>query len=198
MAPVYTPVKRLSFEEYLAYDTGTDSHYELLESGELIELPYENRTNVLLALALFRYLEQFLAWDLFSLNATAIEVAPMTIKLPNGRTRRIRQRSRIPDLMVLSELGATQILNRHNGLALDHDDPLLIVEFVSQSNSDEDYTDKRSQYEARGVREYWIADRHQGQVVVLSLEDSRYQEQCYQADQVIQSPLFPDFALTAS
>ena len=84
------------------------------------------------------------------------------------------------------------------GLALDHDDPLLIVEFVSQSNSDEDYTDKRSQYEARGVREYWIADRHQGQVVVLSLEDSRYQEQCYQADQVIQSPLFPDFALTAS
>jgi Uma2 family endonuclease len=191
----------LSFEKYLLYNDGSVRRYDLLDTGELIELPNENRINVLLAMALFRYLEQFVDWDLFSLNATAVQVTPITLKFNDGisgeKIRRVRQQSRIPDLMVLTEVGARQIFGKPSGLALEHDAPALIVEFVSESNASEDYIDKRAQYEARGVSEYWIADRHCSQVMVLTLTDGRYREQIYREDSVIRSALFPAFALSA-
>ena len=36
--------KLLTFEEYLAYDDGTDTRYELVD-GELVEMPPETRKN---------------------------------------------------------------------------------------------------------------------------------------------------------
>ena len=62
MSSVYIPTKALSFEEYLTYDDGTGCRYELLETGELAELPFENPTNILLAKALARHLERFVDW----------------------------------------------------------------------------------------------------------------------------------------
>jgi Uma2 family endonuclease len=35
---VQTPTKRLTFEEYLAYDDGTDNRYELV-NGDLVLMP---------------------------------------------------------------------------------------------------------------------------------------------------------------
>ncbi|MGC1308083.1 MAG: Uma2 family endonuclease [Phormidesmis sp.] len=197
MSPVYTPAKLLSFEEYLAYDDGSGRRYELLDTGELVELPYETRINDLLAMALYEYLKQFADWRLFSMNSTAVQVTPITVALPSGKSKRVRQQSRIPDLMVMSELGASQIYEGSSGLALEHDNPRLIVEFVSESNANDDYFDRRSQYEARGVSEYWIADRHQRQVTVLTLKAGCYLEKTYQADEVIGSATFPNAALTA-
>ncbi len=197
-SPIFIPTKSLTFEEYLAYDDDSGQRYELLESGELIALPNENDINVILAMELYEYLKQFVSRRLIRVNSTAIQVTPTTIALPNGRTRRVRQQSRIPDLMVLSAQGAKQIFGKPSGLALAHENPLLIVEFVSQSNSDEDYTDKRAQYEARGVLEYWIADRHQKQVSVLTLVGDRYTESLYQGDALVRSQVFPLVNLTVN
>lgn len=197
MSPVYASTKCLSFEEYLTYDDGSGKRYELLDTGELVEVANENDINVLLAMALADYLKRFVSRRLFRLNTSAIQVAPMVVALPNGRTRRVRQQSRIPDLMVLSTQGAEQIFGKPSGLALHHDNPLLIVEFVSQSNSDEDYTDKRAQYEARGVLEYWIVDRHQRQVSILVSEDGAYVEANYQGENVLRSRAFPNINLMA-
>ncbi len=196
-SPVYIPTKLLSFEEYLTYDDGSECRYELLDTGELVELPYENQTNVVLAMALARYLEQFVHWRLMMLNTTAIQVTPTTLTLLDGRRRRIRQQSRIPDLMVLTLAGERQIFGKPSGLALHHDNPTLIVEFVSESNAGEDYFDKRAQYEARGVREYWIADRHQQKVTVLTMAGDHYEEAICQGSTAIQSKVFPDAEITA-
>lgn len=196
-SPVYIPAKLLSFEEYLTYDDGSACRYELLDTGELVELPYENQINVVLAMALARYLEQFVHWLLIMLNTAAIQVTPSTLMLSDGRRRRIRQQSRIPDLMVLTLAGERQIFGKPSGLALDHDNPTLIVEFVSESNAGEDYVDKRSQYEARGVREYWIADRHQQKVTVLTMADDSYEEAICQGSTAILSKVFPDAKITA-
>lgn len=197
MTSVYIPTKLLSFEEYLTYDDGSECRYELLDTGELVELPNENETNVMLAMALARYLEQFSHWRLMRLNTTSIQVTPTTITLADGRRRRIRQQSRIPDLMVLTLAGKQQIFGKPSGLALYHDNPTLIVEFVSESNAGEDYFDKRVQYEARGVCEYWIADRHQQKVTVLTLEGDRYEEAIYEGNMAIQSKAFPEATITA-
>jgi Uma2 family endonuclease len=197
-SPTDIPTKPLTFEEYLAYDDDSGQRYELLDSGELIELPNENDINVILAMELYEYLKQFFSRRLIRINSTAIQVTPTTIALPNGQTRRVRQQSRIPDLMVMTPQGAKQIFGKLSGLALEHDNPLLMVEFVSQSNSDEDYTDKRAQYEARGVLEYWIADRHQKQVSVLALVGDRYTESLYQWDATVLSQVLPALNLTVN
>jgi Uma2 family endonuclease len=197
-SPAYLPTKPLTFEEYLAYDDDLGQRYELLESGELLALTNENDINVILAMELYEYLKQFVSRRLIRINSTAIQVTPTTLALPNGRTRRIRQQSRIPDLMVLTAQAAKQIFGKPSGLALEHDNPLLIVKFVSQFNSDEDYTDKRAQYEARGVLEYWIADRHQQQVSVLTLAGDRYTESLYQGDATIHSQVLPAVNLSVN
>ncbi len=197
MLSVYIPVEPLSFEAYLTYDDGSGCRYELLDNGELIELPYENDINVVLATDLYEYLKQFVNRHLIRMNSTAIQVTPTTMTLSDGRTKRIRQQSRIPDLMVLTSIGAQQIFGTPSGLALHHDNPLLIVEFVSESNAGEDYFDKRVQYEARGVREYWIADRHQQKVTVLTLVDDRYEEAIYEGNTTVRSGVLLDVAIAA-
>lgn len=197
MLSIYIPTKPLSFEEYLTYDDGSNCRYELLDTGELVELPYENRINVLLAMALARYLEQFVHWRLITQNTAAIEVTPTTLTLKDGRRRRIRQKSRIPDLMVLTLAGERQVFGKPSGLALHHDNPTLIVEFVSESNAGEDYVDKRAQYEARGIKEYWIADRHKQKVTVLTLESDRYEETVCKGTTVLRSKSFPNSTITA-
>lgn len=197
MTAAYPQIKPLDFEAYLAYDNGNDGRYELLDNGELIELPRENDINVNLAMDLYEYLKQSVSRRLIRMNATALEVRPMSVRLPNGRTRQVRRMSRIPDLMVLTQKGAEQISGDYSGVSLDQDNPQLVAEFVSESNSDEDYTDKRAQYEARGIPEYWIVDRHQKVVTVLILKNGQYEESCYRGEDTIISAAFSDLSLTA-
>jgi len=75
----------------------------------------------------------------------------------------------------------------------------LVMEVVSpgQTNRDRDYEDKRAQYQARGISEYWLLDPEQQIVMVLSLVDGVYQEAIFQGSDRIISPLFSMFALTA-
>lgn len=40
--------KLLTMEEYLAYDDGTDTRYELVD-GELVEMPVESQVNAAIA-----------------------------------------------------------------------------------------------------------------------------------------------------
>ena len=91
MPPIYTPAKPLSFEEYLTYDDGTGRRYELPERGELLELPYKNDINIILAADLYEYLKQFVNRHLIRMSSTPIQVMPTTIELPDGKTNRVRQ-----------------------------------------------------------------------------------------------------------
>jgi Uma2 family endonuclease len=54
--------------------------------------------------------------------------------------------------------------------------PDLVVEFVSPESSIRDWHEKFIEYEAAGVREYWIIDRENQRLAVYYLdEDRRYQ-----------------------
>jgi len=52
----------------------------------------------------------------------------------------------------------------------------LVMEVVSPDEPDRDYVDKRRDYAAAGVPEYWIVDLDRRQVTVLRLEKRRYVE----------------------
>lgn len=72
--------------------------------------------------------------------------------------------------------------------------PRLVVEVVSpgKENSDRDYRYKRSQYEARGIDEYWIVDPVERRVSVLTRVEGLYETAVFEGDGMIESGLLAE------
>lgn len=178
--------KPMTLDEYLNYDDGTDTHYELVD-GQLIAMPTESDLNDRIASFLYAcFLKLGIPYYRLSMKA---QVA-VSGKLANARQ---------PDLMVLSEEAAIALEGANQRL-ITHDmpPPALVVEVVSPQQEERDYRHKRTEYAGRHIPEYWIADPINQKVTVLEWVNGLYEEQVYQGNQVILSPLFPDLTLTAA
>ncbi len=177
---------RMTFEEFLNYDDGTDTLYEL-ENGELIAMPAESDINRCIATFLLVYLSQL-----------GIPPRRLTMKTEVAVSG-TRVAVRVPDLIVLSETGATALEGASRSIVLmDMPPPLLVVEVVSPNQEKRDYRYKRSEYAARGIAEYWIVDPIQQRVTVLEWVEGFYEEQVYQTDAQIISPILSNLKLTAA
>jgi Uma2 family endonuclease len=183
---VIATAKKMTFEEFLAYDDGTDNLYEL-ENGELIQMPYESEINRRIAMFLLAYfLQKGIPFYRLSMK-TEITVY----------SRQVGVRS--PDLIVLSEELATVLEGATRSLILmDMPPPLLVIEVVSPNQASRDYRYKRSEYAARGIAEYWIVDPIAQKVTVLEWVEGFYDERIYEGDRAIASSIFPELTLTAS
>lgn len=178
--------QKMTLEEYLNYDDGTDTRYEL-ENGELIKMPPESELDVRIASFLFAFfLKQ---------NIPSYRIRIGTEIVVSGS----RATTRYPDLMVLSEELATLLEGaRRSTILLDMPPPLLVVEVVSPGQENRDYRYKRSEYAARGILEYWIVDPMQQKVTVLEWVEGFYEEKVFEGDHSIHSPLFGVLNLTTS
>ncbi|WP_373529862.1 Uma2 family endonuclease [Nostoc sp.] len=181
-----TTVKKLSPEEYLAYDDGTDTKYELVD-GELVEMPPETDRNNLISLYLLSEFIKFIPIQLIRHKDTELVVM-------GNRTR-----VRLPDLMILTQELLTVLAGKRATIAPDMPSPIMVVEVVSPGkvNQDRDYRYKRSEYAARGIPEYWIVDADQAKVTLLTLVDGLYEEAIFQGTDLITSMTFPTLNLTA-
>jgi Uma2 family endonuclease len=184
--------KRMSLEEYLTYDDGTDTRYELVD-GVLVAMGNEAKINTLIAGFLFSV---FLGLGIPSYRI--------------GFKQKIEVRSqhasaRDPDLIVHTEASAaagndeSEFCLKRNGA-----NPLLVVEVASPGepgtlNYDRDYEHKRDEYAARGIPEYWIVDPapDRAWVKVGTLMNGAYQFQSFTGKQIIVSPTFLTLNLTA-
>lgn len=102
---------------------------------------------------------------------------------------------RVPDLMVLTETLAQVMEGASRSLiTIDMPPPEMVVEVVSpgQENQQRDYRYKRSQYQARGIPEYWIIDPIQQQITVFILVTGLYEQAIFTGDMVINSSLLSD------
>ncbi len=79
----------------------------------------------------------------------------------------------------------------------DRDVPTVAVEFVSRSRRDRqrDYVDKRQEYMAAGVREYWIIDRFRRTLTVVRPGPAGPVDQVVAEAQTFTTPLLPGFEL---
>ncbi|MEH2124057.1 Uma2 family endonuclease [Nostoc sp.] len=178
--------KLLTFEEYLTYDDGTDTRYELVD-GELVEMPPESQENSNLARFLFVELLKHFAFYLVAHKDTEIEVA--------GR----RARCRLPDLMVHTEesyaalIGATRAT-----LTRDMPLPVLVIEIVSSgtANSVRDYRYKRTEYAAREILEYWIVDPQIQQITICQWVEGQYEDKVFTGATCMESVVIADWTLT--
>ncbi|MFG6094028.1 Uma2 family endonuclease [Leptothoe sp. ISB3NOV94-8A] len=179
----------MTLEEYLAYDDGTNTRYELVD-GILVDMGAESDINVMIAGFLVSVLLQHLPHYCIR-RGTEVEVFGSEAN------------TRYPDLMVLTEAGVAALSGKKRSLVLlDMPAPALVVEVVSSSDTDKesrdrDYVKKRQEYAQRGIPEYWIVDPIAEKVLILSLTDSTYTEQTFVGDKPLVSPGLPELTISA-
>jgi len=177
--------QKMTLEEYLNYNDGTDTQYELV-NGELIVMPPESDLNQRIVMFLLsHFLQQGIPSYRLRIGAEIVVSGS-------------RATTRLPDLMVLSEELATALEGASRStIMIDMPPPQLVVEVVSpgRENADRDYRYKRSEYAARGIAEYWIVDPIQQRVTVLEWVEGLYEERVFQGNQQIISPMLPDLNL---
>lgn len=180
-----TTTRRMTLEEYLDYDDGTDTRYELV-NGELAEVLSESDLNNLIAVYL---LAEFLRFIPVRLLRRGTEV------VVNG----YRTTTRIPDLMVLTEDLATALTGAKRSVVMPNmPPPVLVVKVVSPGTTNEarDYRYKRSEYAARSIAEYWVVDPQQAQITVLTLVAGLYEEAVFKGNDRLISFTLPNLDLT--
>jgi Uma2 family endonuclease len=182
--------RKLTLDEYLDYDDGTDTRYEL-EDGVLVEMGSEAPINSTIAMSLALVFGSMgIAGRRLS---TGHDIAVSSTKVT----------VRKPDLIVHTPDSAAAILSHGAKLLMPEMPlPMLVVEVVSSSGTNRvskkrDYIDKRDEYEARGIPEYWLVDPIAGLVVIFSLSGGTYESAEFRGAQPIVSVGFPDLGLTA-
>jgi Uma2 family endonuclease len=188
-------VRFANFEEYLTWSDDPENYmegrYELVD-GELTQLPPESPENDFIANNL-----QFLLVALKVASLRLIRIHSLELQVPVLQLKDAT--NRYPDLVVLRP-EHLDLMERRLTITLDMPPPRLIAEVVSpgKANHDRDYINKRSQYAAIGVPEYWLIDPKAQTVTVLELQDDEYREVgVFKGDDRIPSPSFPELTLTA-
>jgi Uma2 family endonuclease len=178
--------KKMTFAEFLNYDDGTDTLYEL-ENGKLVPVSSESDINQRIAVFLLVYFSQ-------------LGIPPYRLRMKAEVAVNSRQVGvRVPDLVVYSDELAEIMAGASRSLVLlDMPPPLLVVEVVSPSQESRDYRYKRSEYGGRGIAEYWIVDPIAQKVTVLAWVEGLYEEVIYVEENKIISPLFAELNLTAA
>ncbi|MCL1463426.1 Uma2 family endonuclease [Argonema galeatum] len=180
---IVTQKKTYSFEEYLAYHDDTDLKYELF-NGELIPMPPASGIHALIMVFLY---------DIFKAEIQRLGLNWLAIPNSVG-VRTAERKSRIPDLVILSEIQRESI--RTMSSAVLESSPILAVEIVSEGNPQDDYRYKRSEYAVRGIPEYWIVDPIKSKISILLLVEGFYERTEFTGNQTIVSPTFPELTLT--
>jgi Uma2 family endonuclease len=179
-----------TFEEYLSYSEELEGRFLLID-GALVEVPPESPEN------------DFVARELFWLFAIAnvvsrqlIRTHTCEIQVPVLQPKDAA--NRFPDLVVLRP-EHLDLMVRRLTITIEMPPPQLIAEVVSpgKSNRDRDFINKRAQYAAIGIPEYWLIDPSERSVTVLELQGDDYQEiGVFRESDRIFSLTFPDLELT--
>ncbi len=186
----FTKARFASFEEYLAADVSDlpEARCEYWD-GELVPVMTESLRNDDIANFLYLVLVQL------GIHRKLIRPGRVEVEVIG------RPRTRFPDLTVLADIHLT-LMEKRATVTRDMPPPRLVVEVVSpgdesQPNYTRDYRDKRDQYAAIEIPEYWIIDPEREWVMVGTLVSAAYQFVTFSGDDAIVSPTLPALKLTA-
>ena len=177
-----TTTRKMTFEEYLTYEDGTDQRYEFNNGELLVEVSpasvFHNDLMMFFAFFLQSAINEFNHPYCVRVNSTEIS---------NGK------RTRRPDVLVMTLEQKKSLGNQPDIL---YKPCLLVVEIVSPTCRTVDTVEKRQEYAEFGIPEYWIIDFLLGTFSVLTLADGVYTEKiCKDSDRII-SDIFPNISLS--
>jgi len=183
-------LQRLSLADYLAYNDGTDTKYELLD-GVLkpMSLGTVKHSKII------RFLDRQFDQEIQRSHPEWIVLATlMAVQSPRGRRW---DTARIPDVLLMPLIQYESMIDGAV-ITLDQKSPILVVEVVSPSTKTEDYRSKWSEYSVLDIPEYWIVDPIDDCVTVCVLEEGSYTNYRYTVQEPIVSTIFPALKLTAA
>lgn len=186
-----TTTQKLTFEDYLTYNDGTDTRYELVD-GELVPMSLGTGQHGAIIEFLNDQFRDEIKRQQLPWTAKAMMVG---VQSPRGRRW---DTSRIPDVAILPLAQWDAMADREAVISLHEPPPLLVVEVVSDSTKADDYRSKRSEYGLLEIPEYWIVDSLGKKITLCVLENQFYDSTEVRADQQIQSPTLPELRLSAN
>ncbi len=178
---VQTPTKRLTFEEYLTYDDGTDNRYELVDGQLVLMNPPTVRHSLITD---------------FIHDAFKVEIKRLGLPWVSLREAGVRtsfKRARLPDVCILTSVQVNELMDES---AVFEFPALVAVEVVSPESVKRDYRYKRSEYAVLEIPEYWIVDPLAAKVTILLLIEGLYEDTEFSGNQQIISQIFPELTLT--
>ncbi|MEL7034890.1 MAG: Uma2 family endonuclease [Cyanobacteria bacterium J06592_8] len=187
--------QNLTFLEFLEQYPDGFGRYELV-NGELIQVePTRAHKNVA------RFLVRCFDRESERLNLDYIVDKDIIIRTV---TQEGEERGRNPDVGVVK----AAVWNRNGRTYGALTEPIQLAVEVVSTNWEDDYIDKRDEYQRLGISEYWIVDYlaigsrtflgnpKQPKVFVYQLVESNYQVQTFTDSERIISATFPELELT--
>jgi Uma2 family endonuclease len=156
IAFLFPPQGRWTEFDYLALDRGGGKLVELVD-GRLEVLPMPTYLHQKLVAYLFSHLNEIVQRH----RLGEVVFAPMPVHLRKGSYRE-------PDIVFMR---AEQIVGREYPEQVE-----MVIEVVSEDaeSRKRDLVDKRDDYAAAGIPEYWIVDPQEQSVTVLALDGKEY------------------------
>ena len=187
----FTQARFANFEAYLSADASDlpEGRCEYWD-GELVPVMTESKINDDIANYIFFLLLQMGVYrKLLCPHSCEVEVIG-------------KPRTRFPDLTVLEDVHIG-LMAKSNRITRDMPPPRLVIEVVSpgdesKPNYTRNYRDKRDQYAAIAIPEYWIVDPDRDWIMVGTLIASQYQFETFTGNQTLVSLTFPELKLTAT
>ncbi len=160
-----------------------ESRYEIRQN-ELIEMPSPKPKHQRIVFKLGKLIDLFLSIK----KIGELFISPLDVVLAEGDTSQ-------PDLIFISNENKQIIKESHI-----KGSPDLLVEVVSKGSVARDYIEKKNDYEAFGVKEYWIIDSLNESIWVYSLnENFKYDLISYAEEgEIAISKIFQDFKINHS
>ena len=170
------PAKTMTYEEFL--DWADEDTYAEWVDGKVEMMSPASRKHQKLALYLASLLTEF-----EERGAGEVYIAPFQMKLTNV------QRGREPDILFVVKDNLPNLRNNFMDGPAD-----LVIEIVSPESVLRDRGAKYAEYEAGGVREYWIIDNlsQRADFFVLDAE-GRYQQASPDTNGKYESAVLPGF-----
>lgn len=104
-----------------------------------------------------------------------------------------------PDVMQPDLLLACDVKGNVNEKGKYMGTPTLVLEILSDSTRSKDMVDKLNTYMLSGIREYWIADPRQEQVIVYTFDDNEIEDlTCYKRGDNAASLIFEGLSLNVN
>ena len=186
----------VSFEEYIDICAQTNERYEL-RRGKLVKITPPTWAHVLIA----RFLERVFETEIERLGYDWVAVR-------ESGQRTEEDSSRLPDVIVVPFDEIEPVLNQTAVLTVPAP---IVVEIVSPGSSTEDYEAKLREYQALGIKEYWVIEHHEGlgaakyigfrkapTLTVYALINGKYQAKRFRGEDVVESPTLTNLNLRAS
>jgi len=178
--PRAAPPGRMSFEEFLAW--GDEDTWAEWVDGEVIVLTPAALKHQEIKGFLYSLIREFLRYRLVG----RVLDAPFLVRLPEPL-----RRGREPDILYVSNERGSLLKETYCDGA-----PDLVVEVTSPESLARDRGEKYVEYEAAGVREYWLVDPDRQQAEFYRLgENRRYRSIPPDERGVFSSEVLPGFWL---